>query len=293
MQKDFTALQKYISDCATRINQQLSKTLAFDENDPIAKLLNAMQYSVLAPDAKRFRPFLLVATSDLLEINRDISIKYASIVELIHCYSLVHDDLPALDNDDYRRGKPTCHKAFDEATAILTGDALLTKAFQIASEINDPIDPTIQLQIINIIANAASTKGLIGGQFIDITSSPNNIQEAMRMNAMKTGALFKVCCEIPIALAAKKISKNHARHITLYSQSIGAAFQIIDDIHDCIEDSTKKKDQSNIVSIVGVDQAKNEAQILINQAIDMMSIFESKKATVLIEFAKYIHSRIL
>jgi len=292
MSQDFNILIKYINDCAKNVNENLQKILPqLDESDQLSKLYEAMHYSTFS-GGKRFRPFLLIATADLFSVPRNISIKYASIIELIHIYSLIHDDLPSLDNDDERRGLPSCHKKFNEATAILAGDALLTKAFQLASAKDHSMNVETQLLIINLIAEAASINGLLGGQFIDITfdNSSLNMESVMRMNAMKTGALFKVCCEIAVNLG-NIVSKIHHHHITLYAKSIGAAFQIIDDIHDFSEDK-KKLNSINIVNVIGMEKARNEAENLINQAIEMMSIFNQKKASPLVEFARYVYSRI-
>ncbi len=287
----FNKIEKYIQDCAKAVDLELANILNFPSDFGAGTLDEAMRYATLL-GGKRLRPFLLIATCDILGVARETSIKFGCVVELIHAYSLVHDDLPAMDNDDVRRGKPSCHKKFSESTAILTGDALLAKAFEIASDPMHGLAPSVQVNIIHKLSKAAGRDGLVGGQFMDMDLKADKLDypTVVRMNAMKTGAMFAICCDIAVLLA-QSLSMKVVHHIHMYSKSIGSAFQILDDILDFEQDSNNGKAASNIVSIVGLDQAKEELKMLTNQAVEMMQIFEEKKASVLVEFAKYINGK--
>lgn len=294
MPKDFQKIEKYIHDCAQKVDEELDFMLHRVDESDLSTMYEAMRYSTMS-GGKRLRPFLLISIADTLGVSRDLSLKFACVVELIHAYSLVHDDLPAMDNDDIRRGKPSCHKKFSESTAILTGNALLTKAFEIASEPTNELAEGRQLLIITEIAKAAGILGLLGGQFLDLNLSLNNIDypTITRINSMKTGAMFSICCTIAILLS-NNASKSVVHHMNMYAKSIGSAFQILDDILDYDSDSKKSENgkiEMNIVSIVGLEQAQQELNILIEQAIEMLNIFDNSHKNVLVEFAKYIRAK--
>jgi len=261
--------------------------------DNIDVLYEAAKYSTIECKGKRLRPFLIISICDLFDVRKDVAILYASAIELIHCYSLIHDDLPALDNDDFRRNKSTCHKKFSESTAILTGDFLLTKAFEIISDSNPHIPFDIQIKLINLISKAAGDMGLIGGQIMDLNLSDHSINhiELVKMQSMKTGALFQLCCEIGAYLSPIDCEKRH-NHIKMYGRSIGAAFQIIDDILDYEKDAKNELYKGNLAIKIGLENAKSEALNLLSQANEMLQIFDSDKTIKLFEFNEYLKSMI-
>ena len=251
---------------------------------PEAKVVEAMRYSFLS-GGKRLRPFLVLASADLYGVNKKQALRVAAAVECVHCYSLIHDDLPAMDDDDMRRGKPTVHKAFGEATAILAGDALMTLAFEILSEEATHPDPNIRLKLIKNLAQASGHHGMVGGQMIDLSASDHDLGEAeiYRLQQMKTGALINFSVEAGAVLghASKKaLSSMHG-----YARDLGLAFQIADDLLDVEGDAVEvgkatNKDadagKATLVGIMGVERARKQASILANQAIEHLSDFDDK-----------------
>lgn len=283
----------YIQESASVVNLELEKILNFPEDPLLSRLYSAIKYSTLQA-GKRFRPFLLMATANMLDVRRNIAIKYACVIEMIHCYSLIHDDLPALDNDDMRRGLPSCHRKFDEANAILAGDALLTMAFEIMTDPEIDAAPDAKLSAIRAISKAAGVNGLVGGQSIDLNKDgvKLDIDDILRMQRMKTGAMFSICCEIP-AILSFTISKKMHHHLNMYAQSIGSVFQIVDDIADYASDKHNYHTKcSSVVDVMGLDHAKERAEMLKNQAIDALAVFDKAKSAPLVDFAKYILSYI-
>ena len=227
-QTDFD-LNDYLAEKRRLIDAELERLLQLPQVP--ARLADAMRYSVTA-GGKRLRPILCLAAADAIgETDADL-LPIACAVELIHTYSLIHDDLPAMDNDALRRGKPTCHVAFDEATAILAGDALLTLAFGILSEIgkSDPQKATACLQVIEIIADAAGGSGMVGGQMLDMSAEgrPVSLTDLQTLQQMKTGALIRAAvCAGSIAAGA---SAAQIESLDMYAVNIGLAFQIADDV---------------------------------------------------------------
>src|SRR5437763_7532365 len=194
-------------------------------------LAAAMRYALLG-GGKRLRPFLLAESARLFDVPRDRSLRAGAALECVHCYSLIHDDLPAMDDDDLRRGKPTVHKAFDEATAILAGDALQTLAFEILSAAATHPDASIRVALIAELAKAAGKDGMAGGQMLDLNAGRHKLglDDVMRMQAMKTGALFGFACEAGGILGEAASEDRTA--LRRYADGIGLAFQIADDILD-------------------------------------------------------------
>lgn len=257
------------------INEYLNNMISA-ENSPEV-LISAMKYSLFA-GGKRIRPVLSLSVCEGLGGNPIEVLKVACSIELIHTYSLIHDDLPSMDNDDMRRGKPTNHKVFGEANAILAGDALLNYAFE---SIFDAIaENNFEKKYIlagQIISKAAGSSGMIGGQVIDITNEGRNmsIEELIQMHGKKTGALIEAAC-----LAGGIIANRMDRldEIKEYSHNLGIAFQIVDDILDCIGDSTKlgkntgrdeAQDKSTFVRILGIDESKKLAAEYSNKALSL------------------------
>ena len=288
-------LQIYQKSVETALNYWLPES----SSEP-KKLHEAMRYSVLA-EGKRIRPILLYATGEAFGVELGKLNGPACAVEIMHAYSLIHDDLPSMDDDDLRRGRPTCHKVFDEATAILAGDALQALAFQILA-----MDPKIEtndsqrLKMIETLSLASGSRGMAGGQAIDLASVglELNIDELENMHSHITGALIKASAEIG-ALSAKDISSELFTSISNYAKYIGIAFQIKDDILD-IESETAvlgKPQGSDMAlnkptypNLLGLDGAKEMADKLHLKAIKCLDVFD-KKAKMLRQIADYIIKR--
>ncbi|MGN1063289.1 MAG: polyprenyl synthetase family protein [Alphaproteobacteria bacterium] len=248
------------------------------------RVIEAMRYSAIG-GGKAIRPFLVLTVADLLGVARNYAVYVACALEMVHTYSLIHDDLPAMDNDVLRRGKATNHIRYDEATAILAGDGLLTKAFEILSDRQTHPDGTVRCRLINALARAAGTSGMIGGQMIDLIGehTPLSLEEIERMQLMKTGALLKFACTAPTLMTP--VTGDIMKALETYAGALGLLFQITDDILD-IEGNTRTlgktigKDtvaqKSTFVSVLGMDEAKATARSLAQKAMDAADIFKEK-----------------
>ena len=260
---------------------------------PEKRVVEAMKYSVMN-GGKRLRPFLVCETAKLYDVpTYPTAAMVGASLEMLHSYSLIHDDLPAMDNDDLRRGKPTCHKAFDEATAILAGDGLLTQAFELLSHKTLNIDANIRCELINLLANAAGAyNGMVAGQMLDLYAETapkeeNNEKLILRIEEMKTGRLIRYACEAGAILGKADMEERLA--IVNYARKIGLAFQIADDILD-VEGNQElmgkklQKDEAQgkatFVSIYGLDKAKEIAHDLIKEAKASIAIFGTKAQTL-------------
>ena len=292
-----STLKKALTANAKEVTDVLDDLLQLGDG-PESRVVEAMRYTTLA-GGKRIRPFLVTASADLFNVSRERSLRVAAAVEMVHSYSLIHDDLPAMDNDDLRRGKPTCHIKFDEATAILAGDALLTKAFEVLSDEETHGDATVRAELISAMAKAAGDAGMVGGQMMDLFAEDHdlNMPEITRLQRMKTGALIAVSCESGAILG--KASEN-ARHVLhAYAHDVGLAFQIADDLLDVDGDEKeigKKtgKDaaagKATFVSLLGVDRAREQAEVLADQAASHLEIF-AEKGKLLKDLAHYVVNR--
>jgi farnesyl diphosphate synthase len=260
------------------------------------RLREAMRYSVLG-QGKRLRPFLVVEAARLFGVDHAQALRVGAALEALHCYSLVHDDLPAMDNDDLRRGQPTVHRKFDEATAILAGDGLLTFAFEILSDRATHPSAEVRVQLISALAKAAGEAGMVGGQMLDIEAEKAGFVDyaaIAKMQAGKTGALFRFACE-----AGAILGLVDARPLRQYADGIGLAFQIADDILD-VESSAEalgkatQKDsnlgKSTFVDLLGLAGAKLEAQKLVEQACGALAVY-GDKAAMLAAAARFIIAR--
>ena len=248
-----TSLQATLDHYQTRVNQALEKCLPPEHDEP-TRLLAAMAYSVLG-EGKRLRPVLVYATGQLLGAELAVLDKPACAVELIHAYSLIHDDLPAMDDDDLRRGKPTCHKAFDEATAILAGDTLQSLAFQIlADDDHSPLTAAIHLNMVRTLADACGFLGMAGGQALDLWATQRivSIADVELIHRRKTGALIHACIRLG-AQAAGCTDLKILSTLDQFGLALGLAFQIQDDILD-IEVETEQLGKPQ-----GSDLAKQKA----------------------------------
>jgi farnesyl diphosphate synthase len=262
-------------------------------------LLSAMRHGVLN-GGKRLRPFLVLESAALFDADNDAALRVAAALECVHCYSLIHDDLPAMDDDDLRRGRPTAHKAFDEATAILAGDALLTFAFEILTDTATHGDPAVRGELAGELAKAAGKNGMAGGQMLDLAAESENIADLARiieLQAMKTGALFRFAC-LAGAILGKATPAERAG-LALYAERIGLAFQIADDILDVESSSAtlgkatgkdKAAGKATFVDLLGLDGAKAEARKLVQEAKEAMRLF-GDKASVFAAAADYVVGR--
>jgi farnesyl diphosphate synthase len=289
-------LDECLLACSIILQKHMSDLLSEDAHD--SKILDAMRYSVLS-DGKRIRPFLLIITANIFRVNIGEALNCASAIEFIHVYSLIHDDLPAMDNDDLRRGIPTCHKKFNEATAILAGDALLTYAFQILSDEKTHHDSLIRCQLVSLMAKSAGFKGMVGGQMLDLEKSEQKIsnEELAKLHRLKTGELFMASVEAGAIIGRASESQRNA--LRYYAHDLGLAFQIKDDILDHASQSTdekinidetnhkKKQENASIVDIVGLETAQKQLILLKDQAIFHLRIF-GDEARLLREVAEFV-----
>lgn len=295
-----------LAQAASRVETRLEMLLAaLGQCDAPSRLVAAMRHGVLG-GGKRLRPFLLMASADLCGSSPEHSLQAAAAIEMLHCYSLVHDDLPAMDDDDLRRGQPTLHRAFDEASAILAGDALLTHAFvTLADPIADP-DPVIRLRLVAILAEASGAAGMIGGQMLDLAAEGRfeaqgrktlSQADIRQLQAMKTGALLRAAVMMGATIGRADPAK--AKALEAYGAALGACFQIADDILDVEADvamlgkATAKdaaKGKATLVEVLGLEAARAERDHLAGAAIAALEAF-GPEADLLREAARFTASR--
>jgi farnesyl diphosphate synthase len=306
---DLEALfQDRLAQVADETEKLLDRLLALapvdGERARPARLLDAMRYASLG-GGKRFRPFLVVECAALLDVARENSLMAAAALECVHCYSLAHDDLPAMDDDELRRGRPTTHKAFDEATAILAGDGLLTFAFDILSRPQTHPDAEVRLKLVSALARAAGLGGMVGGQMLDLAAegrfdrSPPALseQEVKTLQAMKTGALLRFGCVAGAILGKAGARKWNA--LDRYGSALGEAFQIADDLLDLEGDPAKVgkatgKDaaahKATLVGVLGAGPAKRRLEALVADAQAALSPF-GNDANMLKAAARFVATR--
>ena len=263
-----------------------------------AQLYDAMRYGTLA-GGKRLRPFMVMQSAKLFNVDPARSKRVAAAIEMVHSYSLIHDDLPSMDNSDMRRGKLAVHKAYDEATAILAGDALLTYAFEILGEPETHEDPRVRADLIVCLAKAAGPQGMVGGQMLDLIGEEESFDlgTISRMQRMKTGKLMAFACEAGAILG--KGSDVHRRALLNYAHDLGLAFQVTDDILDVEADPVvtgkpanqdDKAGKSTFVSTMGKEQARQRAEMLVAQAKSHLHSFNGR-ADMLEQLADYVLQR--
>lgn len=279
------------------VNKTIERLLP--ETDlPEARLYEAMRYGVLN-GGKRLRPFMVMETAKLFSVDPSRSKRVAAALEMVHCYSLVHDDLPAMDDAALRRGKPTLHRTYDEATAILAGDALLTLAFEVLSDSQTHEDPRVRCELISNLAKASGGHGMVGGQILDLIGEAEefDVGTISRLQRMKTGMLMSFACEAGAILG--KSDAPHRKALRNFAHDLGLAFQVTDDILDLESDpqdtgkeSGKDADagKSTFVSTLGREEAKMRAEMLIHQAIRHLNVF-GNRADMLKQLALYVLER--
>jgi farnesyl diphosphate synthase len=271
--------EKELARIAAETERQLEALLPEDQK---SRIRAAMRYAVLG-QGKRLRPFYVMASTGMFDIPRVQSLRVAAAIECVHCYSLAHDDLPAMDNDDLRRGQPTTHRKFDEATAILAGDGLLTLAFQILSDPATSASGEIRSVLVAALAREAGEGGMVGGQMRDIEAETTNfasLDEIAAMQMMKTGALFRFSCT-----AGAIMAEADTKPLATYAEKIGLAFQIADDLLDlrstaaALGKATQKdqsKGKATFIDFLGEKKAEAHAKELVEQAIAAVAGYGDK-----------------
>lgn len=293
--------QSLLKDGLARVQREVDSV--FDAMLPVpqdsrARLVEAMRYAAIG-GGKRVRPLLLVSTAELFGVDRDRALRAACAVEAIHVYSLIHDDLPCMDNDDLRHGKPTLHKAFDDATAVLAGDSLHALAFEILADPETSADPFIRVELISTLGRASGKDGMAGGQMMDMMAEEQDydLHTITRLQQLKTGALLAASVEMGAIMG--HVPPEGRAHLRAYSRDIGLAFQIADDLLDHEGDETKagkalRKDdgqgKQTFVTLMGAEKAREQAKALVEQAVGHLAA-HGEDARTLAAVARYIVER--
>lgn len=290
-------LQQAMAEATESVNATLAQLLP-DADGSEAQLYEAMRYATLG-GGKRLRPFLVLTGAGLFDIAQEYALRVAAAVEFVHCYSLVHDDLPAMDDDDLRRGRPACHKRFGEATAVLVGDALLTLAFDVLSAPATHPDPEVRCALVQALATAAGGHGMVGGQMFDLEAEKMtlDIDGVTRLQQLKTGALITFACESGAILG--RAEEPARRALRAYARDLGLAFQIADDLLDAegSEEVVGKKvgkdaaaGKATFVGILGAEQARAQARMCAERAAAHLELF-GEKAGLLRDVARFVIER--
>ena len=293
-------LDKTAEDTEILLSELLSDKLMPDEIARPKRLVDAIRYSSLG-GGKRLRPFLVVASSAVFGVSRQAALLAGAALECIHCYSLIHDDLPAMDNSDLRRGRPTLHKVYDDATAILAGDALLTIAFDIITRDEIHHEPSVRLALTRALARASGVGGMVGGQMLDLAGEgrfgDREVVDVARLQQMKTGALLRFGCIAGAILG--QASQKEYQALDDFGRALGEAFQIADDLLDVEGDAAALGKQTGqdaalgkttFVTQLGIDGAKQRLRDLLARADSALSIFGAK-ADVLRAAARFVAER--
>lgn len=286
-----------LKDVAASVEKMLDRLLPRAEG-PEGRLAEAMRYAALG-GGKRFRPFLVYQSATLFGVAAGAALRAAAAAECVHIYSLVHDDLPCMDDDDLRHGAPTVHRQYDEATAVLAGDGLLSLAFEILADPETHERARVRIELVRRLALASGAHGMVGGQIIDLTSQGRELDMGgiTRLQQLKTGALISFCCEAGAILGRASPDALHALHA--YAHDMGLAYQIADDLLDAEGDAKTMgkatgKDaaagKATFVSILGLDRARAQARMLADQAIQHLDLFD-ERADLLRQAAHFVITR--
>jgi farnesyl diphosphate synthase len=284
---NFSEVQRSVALAAINVERTLETVLPVVEGRH-APVKEAMRYAVFV-GGKRLRPFLVLECAGLFGVPVSRALRAASAIELLHTYSLVHDDLPCMDDDDLRRGQPTTHIRFDEATAVLAGDALLTLAFEVMVAPDTHPSSDVRCLLVRRLAEAAGSDGVVGGQMMDMLAPKQefNFDEIVALQRMKTGALFEFACEAGAILGNARLEDRH--RLRSYARDLGLAFQIVDDLIDAsgsVEKAGKAvyKDQvqgkATLVSRFGYEGARHKAEMLADRAVEALSTFDGLADTL-------------
>lgn len=290
-------LQEALEECVVAVNKTMSRLLP--ETDLAEERLHqAMRHGVLS-GGKRLRPFMVMQSAKMFNVDTTRARRVAAAIEFVHCYSLIHDDLPSMDNSDLRRGLPTVHVRYDEATALLAGDSLLTLAFEVLADPDTHPDPNVRVELVRKLAEASGPQGMCGGQMLDLIGEHEefDLGTISRMQRMKTGKLMAFACEAGAILG--KADDLHKKALVNYAYDLGLAFQVTDDILD-VEAPTsltgkpanqdEKAGKSTFVSTMGKEQAKARAEMLAAQACRHLKLFNGR-GDMLEELANYVLER--
>ncbi len=286
-----------LTEIADRVTVALDQLIP-PAQGPEADLMRAMRHSALA-NGKRMRPFYVIETGAMFGAPEKSLLRTAAALECVHSYSLVHDDLPCMDDDDFRRGQPTVHKAFNEATAVLAGDALLTLAFKILANEDTHPDPNVRLRLIERLSDASGAIGMVGGQMIDMLEedSPRDLNTITRMQRLKTGALISYSVEAGAILGGANEAERNALHG--FAHDLGLAYQISDDLLDALGNEAEvgkplrtddKASKANFVTLLGIEQAQERVRLLAAQARQHLAIFRNR-ANILLQSVDFVLDR--
>lgn len=291
------SLQAALTQVGADVDRRLDALLAVPD-DPRADLYRAMRHAAIG-GGKRLRPLLVFATARLFGVDRDCASRVATAIECIHVYSLIHDDLPAMDDDDMRRGKPTAHKVYGEATAILAGDCLHALAFEILADPATHADPFVRSELVLDLARASGPSGMAGGQMMDLEAEKSSfdLPTVTRLQAMKTGAL--IACSVEAGAILGRVPPEGRTPLRGYARDMGLAFQIADDLLDVEGDETTagkklRKDagagKETFLSLLGVARAREQARMLVDQAVQHLQGFGAE-ADLLRDIARFTLER--
>jgi farnesyl diphosphate synthase len=290
-------LKPALDRIAADVDRQFERLLAVPD-DPRARLFEAMRHAAIG-GGKRMRPLLVCAAAELFHIDRLPALRVGTAVECIHVYSLIHDDLPCMDDDDMRRGKPTVHRAFDEATAVLAGDSLHALAFDVLADPETHPDPFVRADLIAALAQASGPAGMAGGQMMDLVAEGHefDLPTVTRLQQLKTGALLAFCVEAGAIMG--RVPVEGRTRLRGYARDLGLAFQIADDLLDVEGDAAATgkavgkdaaRGKATFVSLLGLDRARQQAHALVDQAIAHLSSYGAE-ADLLRAIARYVVER--